>query len=41
MGWRGQKNQIAKGFEKVDYLLNLHFARKGLLRKAVEAALGI
>ncbi|MCX6843149.1 MAG: type II restriction endonuclease [candidate division WOR-3 bacterium] len=38
-GWRGQKNQIAKGFEKVDYLLNLHFARKGLLAKAVNLAL--
>lgn len=30
-GWKGQKNQIAKGFRKVNYLLNLHFVRKGLL----------
>lgn len=30
-GWRGQKNQIHKGFEKIDYLLNLHFVRLGLL----------
>jgi type II restriction enzyme len=32
-GWRGQKNQIAKGFMMVHYLLNLHFCRKGLLEK--------
>lgn len=32
-GWSGQKNQIAKGFDKVDYLLNLHFSRKGLLKE--------
>ena len=30
-GWKGQKNQIEKGFRKVNYLLNLHFVRKGLL----------
>ena len=30
-GWKGQKNQIAKGFRRVNYLLNLHFVRKGLL----------
>jgi len=30
-GWKGQKNQIEKGFRKVNYLLNLHFIRKGLL----------
>lgn len=32
-GWRGQKNQIHKGFEKIDYLLNLHFLRDGLLEE--------
>lgn len=32
-GWEGQKNQIKKGFEKVDYLLNLHFARRGFLKE--------
>ncbi len=32
-GWKGQKNQINKGFQKVNYLLNLHFCRKGLLQK--------
>jgi type II restriction enzyme len=32
-GWRGQKNQIHKGFEKIDYLLNLHFVRIGLLEE--------
>jgi type II restriction enzyme len=30
-GWRGQKNQIEKGFRKVSHLLNLHFVRIGLL----------
>lgn len=32
-GWRGQKNQIRKGFEKIEYLLNLHFVRMGLLEE--------
>lgn len=32
-GWKGQKNQIAKGFEKIDFLLNLHFVRVGLLER--------
>jgi len=32
-GWKGQKNQIRKGFEKIDYLLNLHFVKKGLLEE--------
>lgn len=32
-GWRGQKNQIRKGFEKIDYLLNLNFVRAGLLEE--------
>jgi type II restriction enzyme len=30
-GWRGQKHQIDKGFDKMDYVLNLHFCRHGLL----------
>lgn len=34
-GWQGQKNQIAKGFERVNYLLNLHFCRGGLLGKVL------
>jgi type II restriction enzyme len=32
-GWRGQKSQIRKGFEKIDYLLNLNFVRAGLLEE--------
>lgn len=32
-GWQGQKNQIAKGFDRVNYLLNLHFCKRGLLEK--------
>jgi type II restriction enzyme len=34
-GWKGQKNQIRKGFEKIDYLLNLHFVRQGLLEAII------
>ena len=33
IGWREQKNQIEKGFTKIDYLLNLHFVRMGLLEE--------
>lgn len=33
IGWKDQKNQIEKGFERVDYLLNLHFVRTGLLEE--------
>lgn len=32
-GWRHQEHQITKGFEKIDYLLNLHFSRSGFLEK--------
>lgn len=32
-GWKGQRNQIRKGFEKLDYILNLHFVRQGLLEE--------
>jgi len=32
-GWREQKNQIRKGFERIDYLLNLNFVRAGLLEE--------
>ena len=32
-GWQGQKNQISKGFREVNYLLNLHFCRDGLLEQ--------
>ena len=35
-GWKGQKNQIQKGFEEIGYLLNMHFVRKGLLKKILE-----
>ena len=30
-GWKGQKNQIEKGFNNIDYLLNLNFCKNGLL----------
>jgi len=33
VGWKEQKNQIEKGFTKIDYLLNLHFVRMGLLEE--------
>lgn len=32
-GWKGQQNQILKGFEKIDYLLNLNFVRIGILEE--------
>ncbi len=32
-GWKGQKHQIRKGLEMIDYPLNLHFVRKGLLER--------
>ncbi|KYO65503.1 type II restriction endonuclease [Thermovenabulum gondwanense] len=34
-GWKGQKNQIHKGFDKIDYLLNIHFVRLGLLEEII------
>ena len=34
-GWKGQQNQIKKGFRRVNYLLNLHFVRKGLLEEII------
>ncbi|MCC6502366.1 MAG: type II restriction endonuclease [Deltaproteobacteria bacterium] len=34
-GWKDGINQITKGFSEIDYLLNLSFAKKGLLNKAV------
>ncbi len=30
-GWKGQINQIKYGFERINYLLNLHFVKKGFL----------
>ena len=33
IGWREQKNQIEKGFVKIDYLFNLHFVHAGLLEE--------
>ncbi len=32
-GWKDQKSQIRKGFERIDYLLNLYFVRLGLLEE--------
>lgn len=34
-GWKDGINQITKGFSEIDYLLNLSFAKKGLLKKAI------
>lgn len=34
-GWKRQKNQIRKGFNQVDYLMNLHFVREGLLEEVL------
>lgn len=35
-GWAGQKNQLRKGFEEIDYILNLHFVKKGLLERIIQ-----
>lgn len=35
-GWKGQKNQITNGFNSIDFLLNLHFSRTGLLEKILK-----
>lgn len=35
-GWAGQENQLRKGFEEVDYILNLHFVKKGLLERIIK-----
>lgn len=34
-GWRDQEHQISKGFEKIDYLMNLHLSRSGFLEKVL------
>jgi len=33
--WRGSENQLIKAFNELDYLLNIEFARKGLLQEAL------
>ncbi|MFW6008468.1 MAG: DpnII family type II restriction endonuclease, partial [archaeon] len=34
-GWKDQYNQTTKAFNKIDYLLNLNFVKKGLLEGAI------
>lgn len=34
-GWKGQKNQIRKGFREIDFLFNVSMVRKGLLREVL------
>ncbi|MEK6876490.1 MAG: type II restriction endonuclease [Nanoarchaeota archaeon] len=34
-GWKEGTNQITKGFLEIDYLMNLNFARNGLLKSAI------
>ncbi|MCX7667885.1 MAG: type II restriction endonuclease, partial [Atribacterota bacterium] len=34
-GWRGQQNQIRKGFREIDFLFNLSMVQKGLLREVL------
>ena len=34
-GWETQKNQARKAFDNIDYLMNLNFAKKGLLEEAI------
>jgi type II restriction enzyme len=35
-GWAGQENQLRKGFEEIDYILNLNFVKKGLLERIIK-----
>lgn len=35
-GWKKQNNQLVKGFNNVDYLMNLHFARNGFLETVLK-----
>jgi type II restriction enzyme len=35
VGWRTGFNQIKVGFNNIDYLLNLHFVKKGLLEEII------
>lgn len=35
-GWQSGINQIKVGFQKIDYLLNLNFVKKGLLQQILE-----
>lgn len=35
LGWRTGFNQIKVGFEEIDYLLNLDFIKRGMLRKII------
>lgn len=37
--WNTSHNQLKKGFEKLDYILNLDFTRKGLLENAIKELL--
>ena len=32
-GWKEQRNQTKKGFNKIDYLLNIDFVKKGILEE--------
>lgn len=38
--WKGQKNQMQKGFEKIDYLLNLYFVKHGVLDEILRSIFG-
>ena len=35
-GWKDQYNQTDKAFKKIDYLLNLNFIKRGLLKEAIK-----
>ena len=33
--WRGSENQLLKAFQQMDYVLNINFTHKGMLKKAL------
>ncbi|NWF98847.1 MAG: type II restriction endonuclease [Nitrospirae bacterium] len=35
-GWAGQENQFRKGLEEIDYVLNLHLIKRGLLERIIQ-----
>lgn len=35
-GWKGQENQLRKGFQEIDYILNLNFVKKGLMERLIK-----
>jgi type II restriction enzyme len=35
-GWNGQRNQMIRAFDELDYVLNTSFVKRGFLQKIIE-----